>query len=435
MKKKSFFSRKWQHVAGLEIGNGKISCWIGAYEKEEKPNILGTASGPTNGLVQGQIVDVGAFEKAVFHVIYEAEKQARVEISNVLVALSGSCFTSCHYTLKTSLSNHTVTTQEINHFKQQIHLQKDGFYPVHIVPLTFEIDHQKGIRDPRGMVGGKELVGFFHVLWVPIPFLKTLLAILKRFQLNVVNVIFSGCSSSLVCLSEDEKFLGATLVDIGYSQTTLSAFYDNSLLAVRNIPLGGNHITQDIARGCDTPLSYAERLKVLYGAASLSQRDFQEMIPLVPLQEMRGGENPQISRSFLINIIQSRNDEILRSVKNALNTLSQYYPFPSQRIVLTGGASQLPGLLEKAQVILDRPVYEGRPFLIQTAPNDTHGLFSKDSSSLQNGKFLSADLTTVAGIFLYKGLSPLITESSLIHFNNHKKAKLKEIFSWFKKKI
>lgn len=416
MIKSPYFSRKWQNIAGLDIGSGKICCWVGTYESDGRVRILGTGHAASQGLSAGNLTDVGALEKALASVIYEAEKEANVEIRHVLVTLSGAFFHSQYQTVTLPTTDQAVNNQDIQNLLARVVPPKEGYHPLHIIPLEFQVDQQQHIIDPRGIVGGKRLTGSLYTLWVYLGHIKTLLACLKRCQISVVNMVFSGYSAALACLVPDEHQLGATLVDIGSGGTTVACFFQDKMVASHFIPLGGYHITQDIARGCETTLAYAERLKILYGAAIPSQSDHHEAIPLLPLGEREMAASTQIARSFLINIIQARLEEILRCTRRCLDAIAIRYPLATQRIILTGGTSQLPGLRERAQLILERPVRIGKPI------------------ALENLQQASGEFSAVIGSFLYRGVSPLVPEPSLVSTYGAKK-KWPPFFSWLRKNL
>jgi cell division protein FtsA len=161
----------------------------------------------------------------------------------------------------------------------------------------------------------------------------------------------------------DERDLGVTLIDMGGGTTTIAVFYDGQVVYTDSVPIGGQHVTSDIARGLSTPLAHAERMKTLYGSALASGSDEREMID-VPLvgEEDQHHANP-VPKSILTGVIQPRVEETFELVRSRLEA-SGFDNLAGRRVVLTGGASQLSGVRDLAQLILDKQVRMGRPMRV-----------------------------------------------------------------------
>jgi cell division protein FtsA len=383
---------------GIDLGSSKVCCWIGHNpDSKELPTILGMGHVAAKGLWAGNISDVRALEHVLTAALYEAEQQAKVQIRYATISLNGAFFSSNYGLFQTSISE-TVTHHDVNMLLKQI--VHPHFSPIHIIPLEFCVDQQKNIQDPIGVVG-KNLVGKFHILWMQNSYLKTLLNCFKRCQLRISDIVASGYSCSFSCLLPDEQELGVTLIDMGASNTQICVFNRGKMVSFHTIPLGGNHITQDIAQGCDISLSQAERIKTLYGSALVSLKDQQEMIPI----QTMGQDTSQISRSFLASIAQARCKEIITHIEKYMQSIP--HKSATQRVVLTGGASQLSGLRELIQRQLDCSVRVAKPILLPKA-------------SYQGEEF-----SAITGTFLYT------KPSSILHSNK----RLSTFFSWLKKKL
>jgi cell division protein FtsA len=183
-------------------------------------------------------------------------------------------------------------------------------------------------------------------------------------HLDVAGYVSSAYASGLATLVEDELELGVTVIDMGGSQTTVASFMEGNLLNVASIPLGGNSITNDIARGLGTPLAQAERLKTLYGTLMPSSSDDRESIFVHAMGETDKGHQQHVSKGILTHIIRSRIEEILELVVDKIRT-TNVDPLAYQRFVLTGGASQLQGLRETAAQVLTKQVRLGYPTGLQ----------------------------------------------------------------------
>jgi cell division protein FtsA len=331
-------------------------------------SLLGTGHGASRGLWEGQITGFHALTEALTKVIYETEQHANMQVREATVSLSGAFFTSDYCAFRTPITDRTVTDRTLRNLIHSIvhpHLS-----PIHIVPLEFWVDQQHNITDPRGMIG-KELGGHFHVLWMNTGRYQTLFSCLKSCQVRVTDLVFSGYASALACLDPDEQELGVTLIDIGASSTSLTFFMHQKMVGVSVIPFGGHAITQDIARVFETPIMHAERIKILYGAAFMSAQDLHETIPILTMGERETTTKAQ--RSLLIHVIQARSEELCALFKKSME--ASKFPIACQRIVFTGGGSQLLGLKELAQRVLKGSIRMAKPKILPGAPKSS-GEFS-----------------------------------------------------------
>lgn len=386
------FSRMRPPIVGIEIGSSKTCCWIGKRTGEGEISLVGSGHAATQGLFGNKLLDMEKLEKTLSRVVYEAEKEAGLQIRQAIVTLGGAFFRSEVHTVTHTLAQETLISQ--NDVRALIRRLPLGLFPIHLIPLEFKVDGQGEILNPRGMMGQK-LEGSFHVIGLSRQKLHALISCLKRCQITLSSVLCSGYGGALACLMPDEKILGVTLVDFGASGTSCTSFFHNQWVDFQWIPLGGSHITQDIAQGCDTALLHAERIKILYGAAIPSQNDYHELIPLVPLGERGKTITTQMTRSFLINVIRARVQEILTRLKPRLEVLGKRYPFAIQRLVFTGGGSQLPGLREAAQQILPGTIRLSKPIFVKNAPH------------------VSPGFSTITGTLLYPD-SPLYGQEKLL---------------------
>jgi cell division protein FtsA len=182
----------------------------------------------------------------------------------------------------------------------------------------------------------------------------------QRSHLEIEAFVSSPLAAGLACLTEDEKQLGVTLIDMGAGCTTVSVFVDGELVFVDSASVGGAHVTNDVARGLSTTISHAERLKTLYGSALPSPSDEREILQVPLVGEDDDRATNQVPRSMLGRIIRPRIEEIFEIVRAKIYD-SGLEPVAGRRVVLTGGASQLQGLREVGAQILDKQLRLGRP--------------------------------------------------------------------------
>jgi cell division protein FtsA len=225
-----------------------------------------------------------------------------------------------------------------------------------VIPREYKVDGQDGILDPIGM-SGIRLEASVHIVTASQTALSNNLKCIERAGLDVAGVVLDQLASSMAVLSEDEKALGVCLVDMGGGTCNTVYFVNGSVAHTSIIPIGGSHFTHDIAIGLRTPQVSAEELKKKYGSAMASLVSEQETIEV----EGVGGRKPRVVlRRDLAEVIEPRAEETLQLIQNDLR-MSGLSPFMGSGVVLTGGASQLEGLIEMGEFIFDTPVRRGAP--------------------------------------------------------------------------
>ncbi|MGH7087520.1 MAG: cell division protein FtsA, partial [Stellaceae bacterium] len=242
---------------------------------------------------------------------------------------------------------------------------------LHSVPVGFSIDGSRGIRDPRGMFGHKLAVNM-NLVTAPTTSLRNLASCIGRCHLGIGALVVSPYAAGLSVLVEDESELGVTVVDMGGGTTSLAVFFDGNLVFADSVPVGGGHVTNDIARGLSTPIAHAERMKTLFGNAIASPADERETITVPQVGEEDENQANHIPKSLLVGIIAPRLEETFELVRDRLEA-SGFDKIVGRRIVLTGGAAQLPGTRELAGIILDKQIRVGRPLRIAGLAEATNG--------------------------------------------------------------
>lgn len=230
---------------------------------------------------------------------------------------------------------------------------------IHAIATQYRVDDQTGITDPKGM-HGKQLGAQIHAVTATETALRNRLHCITSNHLSVEAYCVDVYAAALSALTEDDMDLGCTLIDMGAGTTEMAVFIDGQFVFADAIPVGGAHVTQDIARGLTTSLHHAERLKTLYGHAIRTARDEGDMVEVPQMGDDNernhfAGGGHYVPRSYLTGIIQPRLEEIFELVRARLEA-SGYAQSAGRRVVLTGGASQLTGLRDLAALILDKQV-------------------------------------------------------------------------------
>ena len=354
--------------AALDVGSSKIVCLIARSNNDEPPRIVGIGHQHAEGMKHGTVSNMEALQYSISQAVGAAEQMAGETIQKVTVNVSGAHLSSNTVDIELPLNGREVTDGDM----ARIQAQGQTMVPddqrgqpmelLHTLPVSYAIDEQKGIRDPLGMTGST-LKAQMHLVSAGFGTVRTLVTAIARCHLDVEKRVAAPYASGLACLVEDEMDLGSLVIDMGAGTTSFAVFFDGNAVYTGGIALGGAHVTNDIARGLTTSVTHAERLKTLYGNAIPSPMDEREIID-VPLIGEEAPENANhLPKSHLIRIIQPRIEETLELVRAKIER-SGFNEVAGRRVVLTGGASQLPGVRELAQRMLDKQVRLGRPLRV-----------------------------------------------------------------------
>jgi cell division protein FtsA len=347
-------------IAALDIGTTKVCCFIARVEPE-KPQVIGIGHQISRGLRNGMIVDLEAAGASIVNAVHAAEQMAKETIEQVVTNLSGGFSASRIIKAEIGIAGREVGEAELQRVLDQGYLLREpgDRQIIHSVPVGFSIDDSRGIRDPRGMYGERLGVNM-NVVTAGAGGVRNHTAAIGRSHLDVEALVVSPYAAGLSCLVEDEIGLGVTVIDMGGGTTTIGVFFDGNLIFADSVPVGGCHVTNDIARGLSTPVAHAERLKTLFGTAVSASTDEREMIAVPQIGEEEEGHVNHVPKSLLVGIIAPRIEETFELVRNRLEA-SGFDKIAGRRVVLTGGACQLHGAREFAGLILDKQVRLGRP--------------------------------------------------------------------------
>jgi cell division protein FtsA len=359
-------------IAALDIGTTKTTCII-ARNDPGGPKVTGFGLYASRGVKAGAVVDMDAAQQSVLQAVHAAEQMAGETIERVLINVSGGHPSSRTVIQDVSLDGHEVTEADMRKALDQARfISEPGEREVlHIVPTGYSIDGSRGIRDPRGMYG-QRLGAHLHVVSASTSALRTIAACVARCHLDIDTLVVAPYAAGLATLVQDERELGVTVIDMGGGTTTLAVFYDGHVAYTDSVPIGGLHVTNDIARGLSTPLVHAERLKTLHGAAVVTTSDEREMIDVPLVGEDESLQANPVPKSILTGIIQPRLEETFELVRARLEA-SGFDHVAGRRVVLTGGASQLAGVRDLAALILDKQVRGGRPIALRGLPEQVSG--------------------------------------------------------------
>ncbi|MBB4286656.1 cell division protein FtsA [Roseospira goensis] len=353
-------------ICALDVGTTKVACFIArAGEEDRTLRVLGIGHHRSMGVRGGRVANLDEVEAAIRTAVDSAEEMAEERIDGVVVAVSGGAPESQRIDVEMMVAGHEIRDADVRRIlacgRQQP--SDPDRELLHCIPVGYTIDGTDGVLDPRGMYG-ERLGARMHLVSAAAGPLRNLSTVIERCHLDVDSRVAAPYAAGLASLVEDERELGATVIDMGGGTTSVGVFLGGHVIHVGVIPIGGGHITNDIAQGLSTPLANAERLKTMYGSTLASPADTRETLKVPLVGEDEEQPSLDIPRSYLVQIIRPRVEETLELVRAHLEAAG-VDRVAGRRAVLTGGASQLPGVRELAEQILDKQVRPGRPLRLR----------------------------------------------------------------------
>jgi len=351
--------RKPRLIAGLDVGTTKVCALIG----EVTPagvDVIGIGQHPSRGLRKGMVVNIDSTVEAIKRAVQEAEQMAGVEIESTYASIGGGHLRGVNSQGVVAVQgrNHEVSAADV---QRAIEVARDVPLPsdrevLHVLTQAFSVDDQDGVREPVGMLGSRLGVEV-HLVTGAMAAVQNVVRSVNRAGLTVRDVILQPLASSESVLTPDERELGIVVIDIGGGTTDVAVFREGAVWHTVVIPLGGDHITNDIAVGLRTPPADAEELKKLYGCAQTALVVEDETIEVTSI----GGRKPRVlSRQTLSRIIQARVEEIFTLVARGV-AQAGLEDAPTAGVVVTGGATAMEGIPELAESVFDLPVRRGVP--------------------------------------------------------------------------
>ena len=375
-------SRRSGILTVLDVGSSKVCCVVAKLKPREDGNLLrgrshriqviGIGHQKSHGVKSGVVIDLDRAEHAIRLSVDAAERMAGLTVDSLIVNMTAGRLKSETFNATINLGGHEVDENDIKRVlaagaKQALKSEREV---MHALPVGFSLDGERGVRDPRGMIGDTLGVDM-HVMTGDSAPLRNLELAINRSHLSVERMIATPYAAGLAALVDDELEMGAACIDMGGGTMTISVFSEGKFVYGDSIPVGGNHVTLDLAKGLSTSLEAAERLKVMHGSALPGSADDRDLVTIQPIGEE--GEAPQqIPRSVMTRIIRARIEETLELLRERLNK-SGYGNVVGKRVVLTGGASQLAGMPEAARRVLGRNVRVGRPLGVAGLPEAAKG--------------------------------------------------------------
>jgi cell division protein FtsA len=347
-------------IAGLDVGTTKICCVIAEWSAVGNLDIVGVGVSPSRGLRKGVVVNIDSTVESIKQAVSDAEEMAGVEIASVIAGVAGGHIRGVNSrgVVAVSGKHREVSQADIDRALEAartINLPQDREI-IHVLPQTFLIDDEDGIREPLGM-SGVRLEVEVHLVTGATASVRNVLRSVNRAGLQIQDIVLEPLASSEAVVSTEEKELGILLIDLGGGTTDVALFRDGAVWYTGILPLGGDHISNDIAVGLRTPTSDAEELKKRHGCALTALCGEDETID-VP--SVGGRKARQLSRHILSEIIQPRVEEIFTLVARDL-ARAGLEDVAAGGVVVTGGTSIMQGVPELCEQVFDAPVRRGAP--------------------------------------------------------------------------
>ncbi len=351
-------------IFGLDIGTTKICAVVGAV-REGRLQIIGLGMEPSRGMKKGMVVDVAEATIAIASAIEKAEQTSGYDLSQALVSMAGEHISSTNNQGMVAInrSGNGVTVEDIERaldVAQAIPIPQNRQI-VHLIPRSFTIDNQTGVRSPIGMHGARLEVEA-HIVTAATPALLNLAQCADNVGIQSEEFVLNALASAEAVLEPSERDMGVIIADIGGGTTDMALYTGGKVWHTKVFPVGGYHVTNDIAIGLRAPFDVAEQVKIQYGDCRPDEIDPGTVFTVEPF----GGEKIQVGRQDLAHVIEARVEEIFQLILQEIKQ-SGYDGLLPAGIVLTGGAAQLRGITAVAERVLNVPARVA-------SPKNLHGL-------------------------------------------------------------
>ncbi len=373
----------------IDIGSSTITAVIAKHDLENNINILGTGIQKSNGINKGLIINIEEASKSIKDAVSIAKRTTTEMIDTTVVSISGSYSKSIRSSGSVNVPNGLITETEINQVMQMA-LYNATIVPeyevVHVVPIFFKVDDSIEVDNPLNMNGSRLEVSVY-IVTAKRTALTNIKSALKISGIEVVKFVLDSYASALAVLDDQQKKFGAIVINLGATTTEFVYFKGNSIIFNGFIPVGSNHVTNDLSVMLHTPPTAAEKIKLEYGSLVRNYSPNNEL-GVTKVKIPRIGDEDSISEvalDYIQTIIHARVEEVLVLVKNKLKK-SGLMDNTGSGIVITGGMSYLDGIKK-----LTERIFEGIPISVANPKNIKNGFMSFDE----------ANMATIVGLLFY----------------------------------
>jgi len=340
-------------IVSLDIGTSKVRAIIGEVNGAGI-QIIGVGSADGDGIRKGAIVDIDKTVQSIRAAIDHAERMVGIEISSAYVGISGNHIqlTSSRGVVAVNSPSREIGEEDIDRVLQasRVLALPPEREIIDVVSKMYVVDGLDEIADPRGMMGVRLEVEAY-IITGSRTVIHNLMRCVERAGITIAGLVLSPLAASVVALNSDERKLGVGLIDIGAGQTTVSVFKNGILEATNVLPVGGDHVTNDIAIGLRTQTEAAERIKVRHGVAMVAEANPEDTFKVA---RVGSSAEKEFSQADLSNIIEPRMQEIFQMVRQEVEKMG--YKELAGGYVLTGGVVSMPGVDKLAEYELSSAV-------------------------------------------------------------------------------
>ena len=347
-----------RRVVGLDIGTSKVAAIVGEVDRNGEIEVVGIGSHRSHGLRKGVVVNIESTVQAIQRATEEAELMSGVHIDSVYAGIAGSHIRGINSHGIVAIRDDEVHAQDVDRVidaARAVAIPADQRI-LHVLPQEYLIDHQEGVKEPLGM-SGVRLEAQVHLVTCAVNAAENVIKCIERCGFTVNDLILQQLASSYAVLTDDERDLGVCLVDIGGGTTDIAVFTGGGIRHTAAIPIAGDQATSDIAMTLPTPTRHAEEIKIKYACALNRLVQPDETINVQGI-----GDRPPrtLPRQVVAEVVEARYEELFTLIKGELQR-GGYEDVIASGIVLTGGSSQLEGVVELAERVFEMPVNIGTP--------------------------------------------------------------------------
>jgi len=349
-------------VVGLDIGSTYIRL-VAGQQKDNELQIIGAVESLSEGINKGVINSIEDATSSISRCLEKAERLVGLPIVSSWVGISGSHIKSekSRGVVAVSRSDGEVTEDDVDRTIEAARALSvpPNYEILHVIPTRYTVDNQVDIKDPIGMIGVR-LEAETLIIQGLTSQIKNFTKAVYRTELNIEDLVLSSLAAAEAVITEKQKDLGAVLLNIGSSTSSVAVFEEGELLHTAVLPIGSEHITADIAIGLRCPINLAERIKLKYANASskdISKKDEVNISELSKEEEL-GDDDEMISRKYVAEITEARAEEIMEKVDEELKKIDRSGMLPAG-VFLIGGGAKLPGIVEVAKNKLRLPASLG----------------------------------------------------------------------------
>ncbi len=346
-------------IVGLEIGTSKVCAVVGEVNAEGELNIVGLGQARSRGVRKGEICDAPVAEEDVRNAIVEAEHMADVEIRSVYLGVTGAHVRGCnnrgvHQIVSADREISEEDVQDVVKNAKAINRSPEN-HVIHAIRQHFLVDGQDGIPNPVGMLGSRVEVDM-HVIQGNFNRLQNSVRAVKGLQLEVDEIVFTGLASSLALLTNEQKELGALVIDIGGGTTEYVVYSKGVIKHVGVLAVGGDHVSNDLAYGLKVPLGRAEQLKCEHGCALVNRANAG---PDLTIPNEFGLPQKTVSVDNLRRIMALRLEEVFQLIAQDLEQAG-VLDYLRAGVFICGGGARIPQIAQLAEKVLQMPASLGQ---------------------------------------------------------------------------